>query len=277
MERAVATERGPAVTAPGVWDLFMFRDELDMLECRLREFENVPAVHVLTEATVDHRGNPKPLLYAENRERFAPWSDRIIHVIADDLPLAGPPCPSCGRGAPWITEHAQRDRAWAAVQDQAHDRDVVLIADVDEFPSRRSLEGVFPVAALSQRLAMYAVDWLVPAPHVCSVVASARYMRGRQASAVRDSRYSYYTYADAGWHLTWLGGIEGQREKLRTTCHTEMRPDEIDRIASGCCHRTGMHHAGDLQLIPADVDETWPGWIYHRKCPPSWFRPREAA
>ena len=45
----------------------MFRDELDMLECRLRELEDVVYRHVLVEAPVTHRGDPKPLYYAENR------------------------------------------------------------------------------------------------------------------------------------------------------------------------------------------------------------------
>jgi hypothetical protein len=257
-----------------IFDLTMFRDELDMLEVRLREFEDLDVTHVVAEAPVDHRGHPKPLHYAENKDRFAPWSDRIIHVIAGDLPVTG---------NPWVTEHAQRDRTWQAVEDVARDSDVILLADVDEFPSPEALEGVFPVAALSQRLAMYAVDWLVPDPHVCSVVASGRYMRGKQASAVRDARGGYFTLQNAGMHLTWLGGVEGQQAKLRVTCHSmddatlgEMRPDEVERIASGECYRTGIHHAGDLQLLPVDVDETWPRWIFQRKCPPSWFRPREA-
>lgn len=263
------------MTGHRVWDLIMLRDELDMLEVRLREFEDLPVTHCVVEATVDHRGHPKPLHYAENTARFDAWCDQIIHVTADDLPVTG---------NPWVTEHAQRDRTWQAVEDLARDSDVVLIADVDEFPSRDALEGTFPVAALSQWLAMYAVDWLVPDPHVCSVVASGRYMRGRQASAVRDCRGGYFTHQNAGWHLTWLGGVEGQQEKLRVTCHSaddaavgEMRPDEIARIASGECYRTGIHHAGDLQLLAVDVDDTWPQSIYERKCPPSWFRPREVA
>lgn len=256
------------MSAPRIFDLIMLGTETDMLECRLREFEDKDCRHVVAEAPITHRGVPKPLHYAENKERFAPWQDRIIHVVADDLPVTG---------NPWVTEHAQRDRGWAAVEDRVRDSDVVLLADVDEFPSAEALEGTFPVAALSQRLAMYAVDWLVPDPHVCSVVASGRYMRGKQASAVRDGRYGYYTLPDAGWHITWLGGVEGQRAKLATSCHLEMRPDEVERIASGECYRTGIHHAGDLQLLGVDVDETWPKAIWKREVPATWYRPRGEA
>ncbi len=249
-----------------IWDLIMLRDELEMLQVRLREFEDLDVTHVIVEAPIDHRGHPKPLHYAENMDRFASWSDRIIHVIADDLPWTG---------NPWVTEHAQRDRTWQAVAGQVKDSDVVLLSDIDEFPSRAALEGTFPVAALNQKLCMYSCDWLVKSPHLCSVVASGRYMRGRQASTVRDGRYGYHVI-EGGWHLTWLGGVEGQRAKLKATCHTEMRPDEIERISSGLCYNTGIHHAGDLQLLGVDVDEMWPKAIFERKCPASWFRPRAA-
>lgn len=257
-----------------IWDLIMLRNELDMLQVRLREFEDLDVTHVVVEAPIDHRGHPKPLHYAENLDRFSDWGARILPVIAGDLPWTG---------NPWVTEHVQRDLTWQAVASRVRDDDVVLLADVDEFPSREALEGTFPVAALSQRLAMYAVDWVVPDPHVCSVVASGRFMRGRQASTVRDGRYGYHTIKDAGWHITWVGGPSAQREKLRATCHSaddsgagEMRTDEIDRISSGLCYNTGIHHAGDLWLTPVNVDASWPRAIFERKCPESWFRPRQA-
>ena len=67
-----------------IFDSFMFGRELDMLECRLVELEPVKnLVHVIVEARVDHQDHPKPLYFAEHRERFAPWADRIVHVVAD--------------------------------------------------------------------------------------------------------------------------------------------------------------------------------------------------
>jgi hypothetical protein len=35
----------------------------------------------------------------------------------------------------------------------------------------------------------------------------------------------------------------------------------------------GLHH--DLtQMRPVDVDQSWPEYIYKRRCPDNWFRPR---
>ena len=99
------------MAAPRVFDLIMLGTETDMLECRLREFEDKDCRHVVVESQATHRGAPKPLHYAENKERFAPWSDRIIHVIADRIPLAGPralPAAGVRRGSP-STLSATRD------------------------------------------------------------------------------------------------------------------------------------------------------------------------
>ena len=249
-----------------VIDVIMFRDELDMLEGRLRELDDLVKWHVIVEAPVTHRGEPKPLHYGINRDRFAPWKDKIIHIAVDhDLPL--------DRG-PWATEHAQRDAAIKALDNIAHPDDVVLIADVDEFPPAGfDYDTVRPVVSFRQRLAMYAVDWLYPELHTCTVAARWRRLRNLSLARVRDNRHAYRQH-DGGWHLTWLGGLEGQRAKLAVTCHTEMTAHEAELIHSGACYFGGAHHSGKLDMVPADVDDTWPGFIWRRECPESWFRPR---
>ena len=254
---------------PKVWDCVMLNGELDMLECRLRELPQVWR-HVIVESPVTHRGGPKPLHYAANRERFAAWADRIIHVVAGGLP------PWVGLGPdpvnPWAREHTQRDAAQGALAD-AGDDDVVLIADVDEFPP-----ALFPlpdpVLAFDQRLCMYAVDWEYPELHRCTVAARMGYIRQQGSlAAVRDGRYGY-PGVSGGWHLTWLGGVEAQRAKLATICHTEMTGHEASLIRDGRCYREGIHHSGQLMMRPVDVDSTWPEMIWKRECPASWFRPR---
>lgn len=250
-------------------DTFMFRDELDMLQCRLEELSPIVDRFVLVESRTTHRNVAKPLHYAKNRDRFAPWHDKIVHVVAD---LPGDP-------DPWVNEHAQRDAARIALADLGDD-DVIMISDVDEFPPRGFGPQMMPelgVVAFSQILAMYAADWIYPIPQVCSVAAGWGWLKGRSLPAVRDARNSYPAIS-GGWHITWLGGIKGQREKLETaTCHLEMRPDEYDRLWSGACYEQGVHHSGECQMNGVDVDGSWPAYIAERRCPPSWFRPREGS
>ncbi len=115
------------MTAPRICDLIMLGTETDMLECRLREFEDDDCLHVVMEPRRRIASPEAPALCRE-QGAFRP-------LVRPDHPRHCRPSPAlltCGRGAPWITEHAQRDRGWAAVEDQVRDSDVVLIADVDQ-------------------------------------------------------------------------------------------------------------------------------------------------
>jgi Glycosyltransferase family 17 len=253
-----------------LWDTFMFHDELDMLEVHLTELGPYVWRFILVEAARTHTGAAKPLHYAQNRERFAAWAGQIIHVTAD-LPA----------GDPWAAEHAQRDAALGALAGADPD-DVVLIADVDEFPPRHFLKpdphvharqglGADPAAGFLQTAAAFAADWLHPQPQVCTAAARAGYARQHGLAAVRDAR-GRYPQIRGGWHFTWLGGPDAQRRKLASTCHAEITGPAAARITSGACYRDGIWYDGQ-PLIAADVSAAWPAPIAQRRCPSSWFRP----
>ena len=83
-----------------LYDTFPFFNELDLLEIRLHELASVVDRVVLVEATRTHSNLPKPLYYAENRARFAPFADKIIHIVVEDTP---------DTADAWAIERFQRD------------------------------------------------------------------------------------------------------------------------------------------------------------------------
>ena len=139
--------------------------------------------------------------------------------------------------------------------------------------------------SVPMRTYLFAVDWLVtaPVPPTC-VVATVKQLRKRAASGeylgeVRDGRGSYPEFSGfGGWHFSWVGGPERQREKLESsTCHVEiLQTAEAELIRSGARWRS-PEDGGGLPVIGVDVDESWPRFIYERRCPADWYRPREAA
>ena len=259
----------------------MFLGEFPMLDCRLEALQGFDVATVLVEAPFTHRAVPKPLVFAENRERYA--AHDIRHVVDDWDP---------DPADPWNTEHHQRNAAWKVIDGEADDGDVVLIADVDEIPSRELLDflplwasagGDYPLS-VAMRTFLYAADWQVsaPVPPTC-VVATVRYLRKRAArgeylAEVRDDRDRYPVFNGFGGnHLSWIGGPERQREKLLTaTCHVELLGSpEGDLIASGERYRTA-ENGGGLPVVPVEIDQTWPAYVYERRAPANWYRPREA-
>src|SRR5277367_3065030 len=85
---------------PKIYDCFLFFNELELLEIRLNEMYEYVDYFVLVESTESFVGKPKPLYYAQNKERFNQFNDKIIHVIVSDS----------FRGGYWEREYFQRNR-----------------------------------------------------------------------------------------------------------------------------------------------------------------------
>lgn len=61
-----------------LYDTFLFFNEFSLLAIRLHELNTIVDRFVLVEATRTHSNKPKPLFYAENKERYAAFHDKII-------------------------------------------------------------------------------------------------------------------------------------------------------------------------------------------------------
>ena len=66
-----------------VFDVFLFFNELDLLEIRLNMLYPFIDYFVINEATQTFFGSDKPLYYLENKERFRKFEDKIIHNIIE--------------------------------------------------------------------------------------------------------------------------------------------------------------------------------------------------
>jgi hypothetical protein len=249
-----------------IYDAFPMHDELDLLECRLVELQDIPnLVHVIVEADVTHQDNPKPSYFLDNRERFAPWKDRIVHVWATGLPTLKED------SDPWAREHAQREWISQGLQDAEPD-DVVMQSDLDEIPTAVAARNVRPqgFVAFDMTLYCFAVDWQHPERWRGTV--AARVGQVNSFGGMRDARNVAKPLPDAGWHLSWLGGREANLHKLGAFCH----PEVADRIHAGLADGNRFYddgwHVDGKKLTPVEVDRTWPRWVYERQCPDNWFR-----
>lgn len=250
-------------------DVCPVNDELDIVECRLYELENVPdLVHVLIEADVDHQDHPKPYHISENLDRFDQWKDRIHIVRATGLPTLAED------HDPWAREYAQREFGFRALAElDADPDDIVLHGDIDEIPTALVVRNVRPrgFVAFAQRGHFFAVDWQYPAAWKGTVAGRVRDIR--KFGTMREARASAKAVPNAGWHLSWLGGPERAMKKVGSFCHPEVHDRIVRGLADDSFLRDGIHVDG-ARMFAVDVDETWPKYVYERKCPETWFRPR---
>lgn len=245
-----------------VWDTFLCNDELNLLEARLTELDKAAYRFVLVESDVTFQGHPKPLHYAENRSRFAAWSDRMIHVDAS-RELAG-------ITDAWSREHASREAAARGLDGFNTADDVLLHGDLDEIPLAAVVMSLAPgdARAFGMSFRPVAVDLEYPGFVWCGTVSAPA--AWSSFAWLRAQREVFPRLPGAGWHLTFLGGPAAMRRKIRQNSHAESI-DQVDRD-SDRCWREGRNLSDSALLVHVGV-EGLPIYISgspHR-CPDTWF------
>jgi hypothetical protein len=244
-----------------IWDCFLFNDELDLLEARLAELEDAVDHFVIVEGDRTHRGDPKPLHFASNRARFERWSGKISHVVAE----LDPALPSA-----WDRESQHRRWLGDAIEGSARGDDLVMVSDVDEIPDRDAfpylLKHEGPPVRLQQQHAIYFANWVMPRPWTNSTFvfhadqfgdAMVRQVMGREHEDWTD--YREIQLADAGVHVSFLGGVGPIQRKLSAYAHQEFNDERVkSTLHLERCMDYGVHFEGRDQLRRLRPDELSP-------------------
>jgi len=240
-----------------LFDCFVFNNEFDILEIRLREMGGLVDRFVLVEANETQTGRKKPFHFEEHRERFAAWADRIVHVKVTFPEKLPPARGKRRREGGWEREHYQRDEIARGIGQAAPD-DLILISDVDEIVRadrlRQALEGNLArgrLVVFELTTHRFHLDWYDPEEGglLCSRMmerrhlASPQLMRMTQARVSKRRKYppalaqallrakNYVSTGialpvtivpDAGWHFSAMGGMEAFRDKLAAIIEGEM-------------------------------------------------------
>ncbi|MBG6172507.1 MAG: hypothetical protein RIE06_29010 [Roseibium album] len=239
-----------------LYDCFVFHNEFDLLEIRLREMGDSVDRFVLVEADQTQRGSPKPFYFDENRDRFAPWADKIIDLqvrFPDQLP------PALGvyknrRKKDWERENYQRNCISRALESCDPD-DLILLSDVDEIVRAPTLAKVMAerlfrgrLLVFEQSLHKHHLDRIVPGKTwlLGSRMIEKKYLTTPQQLRRTKARMTKKSYVpdfatqpflrirnnnlsgigrpvkiipDAGWHFSSMGGLEAFRTKLDSVVH----------------------------------------------------------
>lgn len=229
-----------------VYDCFIFFNELDLLEIRLNELNEVVDKFVLIEANKTFQNNHKPYYFEENKERFSPFLDKIIHIKLDKYPLF---IPIINPFTAWKLEFFQRNSIVKGLVN-CKPEDIVLISDVDEIPKASVLKemlakGIDQIYGLKMDMYMYflnnqliydggssmTIEQSKDGIWHCTAVLPYKLLKQKpnrlRKIIMRTRRRGevFKIIPNAGWHFTYLGGVKNIIKKLEAFSHTEFNND----------------------------------------------------
>jgi beta-1,4-mannosyl-glycoprotein beta-1,4-N-acetylglucosaminyltransferase len=244
-------------------DCFPFYEELELLEIRLAELSGVVDWFVLVEAGQTYTGKAKEFVFEAHRERFAGYPILAVKIgrYPEELTSA------------WDREVWNRNALAAGLASfDLAPSDVVLLSDADEIPKAETVSQYAPA------LAAHPV-------HGCCVFSQALsyyYLNCRAADPWQGTRMTRFgdltsfaalraspgiVLPDAGWHFSYLGGVERIRRKVGAFSHTELDtpehtdPDHVARCMAQACDLFGRPIG--LRFTP--LDRSYPKYLFENQ------------
>lgn len=286
-----------------VYDCFPFFNELDLFEIRLKELCPHVDYFVLAEARQKHSGDSKPLYFEENKKRFSEWADKIIHVVVDLpefdkldklflkmkskgkgdilLKMAG-----FGRGSGrWHLEHSQRKSIINGLSHAQAD-DVIIVSDIDEiWNGARKMKIIkeiknHNIVKLEIRAHFFYLNGLSDrkgwGPKACTLKflktklrSNPHYIRSPKDSFL--GRFGFipepFLILNAGWHFSYLGGIDKIKEKLSSYGHVEQDNDENknEENIKNMIEEGRFFGKSDTKVRYIKIDQSFPKEIYENQ------------
>ena len=213
-----------------IYDCFCYRNESDLLEIRLNELNDVVDYFVICEATKTFTGLPKPLNF--NINNYPQFKDKIIYIVNNTL-VDKP-------DNTWINQINQRNFLINGVKDTIKDNDILMLSDIDEFPSAFALRNglqlvtedniiIFKHGVHYYYCNYYSIDW------VGAKITQYKNILSKFDGKLDNFRNHWLsintlTYT-GGWHFSSLGGDLAIKEKLNSISEQKFNtPEELPKV-----------------------------------------------
>lgn len=253
-------------------DCFMFYNELDILEIRLKELYDVVDYIIIVEATVTHSNISKPLYFKENQARFASYLDKIIHYVTDFSEDYIFKQHICTPNENWFRENYQRECCQLAINKlNLDDNDIILTTDCDEIPKRSLIESIRSGEIVIQNR-VYSME-MVLYYYTIELTTHRRWYHAKlinyqtycQFPLLTQIRFAeYILLPNAGYHLSYFGDVQFIKTKVESFAESiEYTTEGKDIRYLQECYNKGILHFNQEQLvyIPLSTNSNVPAYF----------------
>jgi beta-1,4-mannosyl-glycoprotein beta-1,4-N-acetylglucosaminyltransferase len=219
-------------------DCFTFYNELDILEIRLTELNDIVDYFVLVECIKTHVNNDKELFFENNKKRYSKFLHKIIHIIVkDNIPQTS---------NPWDIENYQRRCIDQGIKQlDLKSEDIIIISDLDEIPDSNTLLSIKNYKGLDR---VNGVNGVNEINGIYNLVQDLYYYNlncksdgkwyhpkilnygsyNNDPQSIRDWGPKINgQFEKGGWHLSYFGDIEFIKNKIRNQAHQEFNHEHI--------------------------------------------------
>ncbi len=266
-----------------VYDCIPFFNELDILKLRMQIMAPYVDFFVIEEASVTFSGEAKSMIFAENRQLFAEFEDKIRYVAVEDSPMEG------------VTTHErdkyQKNQLIRAMGD-CRPEDIIIFSDVDEIPKPETLVYVIEhfeagkIYHLAQRMFYCFLNMEEVSGNLLSITGEFPNVEKRQWLGTKICSFADIPEAgivflrevpptdkrsvrvpEGGWHFGYMGG-DGERdvakrigEKVQAAAHSEYNSkrylnEAVDRLLCG-----EDIFDRDAKFVRVQIDESFPAYL----------------
>jgi len=206
-----------------VIDCFTFYNELEMLKFRLKELNDCVDYFVLVECIKSHQYNDKELYFENNKDKFAEYLHKIVHVIVkDNIPTTG---------ITWDIENYQRNCIDNGIKQlNLNNDDIIIISDLDEIPDSNTINTLKKsnfngIYQLEQDLYYYNLNTKFNQTWTGAKILNYGNYNGKPQS-YRDNS-NYHVIKNGGWHFSYFGNLNFIKNKISNFAHSELNNDYI--------------------------------------------------
>lgn len=266
-----------------IYDCIPFFNELDILKLRMQIMAPYVDKFVLEESTVTFSGEPKPMTFAEHRDMFAEFEDKIIYVAVDNSPMSG------------VTTHErdkfQKNQLIRGMSDCKPD-DIVIFSDVDEIPNPKVLTEITrdfdpgKIYHLAQRMFYCFLNIEEVSGNLLSITGEFEGVERKKWLGTKICSFGNLPEEgivflrevspddprslrvdDGGWHFGYMGG-DGERDvarrigiKVQAAAHQEYNKsrylnEAVDRLLCG-----EDIFDRNARFIRVPIDESYPEYL----------------
>lgn len=209
-------------------DCFTFYNELDMLEFRLNELDDVVDYFVLVECTKTFTNKDKELYFETNKSRFSKFLHKIIHIVAkDNIPQTS---------NAWDIEHYQRrciDRG--IKQLELSNDDLVIISDLDEIPDSNTLQNLKNNKDINHMNGIYNLEMDLYYYNLrCKYITKWEFPKilnygsyNDDPQYIRCNSNLKGNIENGGWHLSYFGNVEFIKNKIMNFSHQDVNNSNV--------------------------------------------------